>query len=412
MERIVVSGVGCVTPIGIGMESFAESLRLGLSGIGRLTRCDPAPYECRVAAEVSNFDARRFMDAREAKALPRVAQFAVAASRLALEAAGLAVLPDPSRSALVFGTSSGPIDYVFEQQALFLERGARRMHPSTPVFAHNGVVASETAIQLGVRGSVLTVASACTSGADAIGLGKMMMDAGAADLMLVGAADAPITPPLFAAFDRLGMMPRSYNERPESASRPFDANREGLVLGEGAAVFVLERESHVRARGGRAIAEIAGYGATCDAASHFRQEASGDQAVRAIELALCAAGVRPESVDYISAHGTGTRENDPFETGVLRRALGPEVGRVLVSASKSQFGHSLGAAGALEAAAVIAGMQGGFVPPTLNLENVDPQCALAHVVQEACVRDVDVALSTSFGFGSRNAALVLRKMGD
>ncbi|MBY0273872.1 beta-ketoacyl-[acyl-carrier-protein] synthase family protein [Candidatus Binatia bacterium] len=399
-----------MTPIGIGIEAFSNALRGGVSGIGPLTLCDPTPYECRVAAEVRDFDPTRFLDLREAKALPRVAQFAVAASRLALESAKLDKVPDPTRTGIVFGTSSGPIDYLFEQQSLFIERGARRMHPSTPMFAHNGVIASEAAIQLGVRGNVFTVSSACTSGADVIGLGRMMIAGGGSDVMLLGAADAPITPPLFAAFDRLGMMPRAYNDDPGAACRPFDVAREGMVLGEGAVVFVVERELHARRRGVEILAEIAGYGATCDASSHFRQEASGEDASRAVRIALDMAAISSKDLDYVSAHGTGTRENDPFETRVLRRVLERECGRVLVGASKSQFGHTLGASGALEAAAVIAGMRDGYAPANISLQAVDPECDLAHVARDVRVCEMRAALSTNFGFGSRNAALVFRKI--
>jgi len=410
MSRVVITGVGCVTPIGTGMVAFTESLRNGVSGIGPLTQCDPGPHQCRIAAEVRDFDPLRFMDLREARALPRVAQFAVAAGRLALEDAGLRAGADQTRTGVLVGTSSGPIAYSFEQQSIFLERGARRMHPSAPAFAHNGVIASECAIQFGLRGPVLTLSSACTSGTDAIGLGRTIIQAGLADALLVGGAEAPITPSLFAAFDRLGMMPRHYNEFPEAASRPFDLDREGLVLGEGAAILVLESEEHARMRGARFLAEVGGYGATCDAFSHFHQKESGDDAVRAVELALGSAGVGAEALDYVSAHGTGTRENDPFETRVLRRALGDAARRVPVSSSKSQLGHSLGAAGAMEAAAIVAGMLGGFAPPTLNLDNADPECDLVHISGQARQCQIRLALSTSFGFGSRNAALVLRRM--
>lgn len=410
MRRAVITGVGCVSPIGIGIEAFSESLRMGTCGIGPLALCDPRPHQCKVAAEVRDFDALRFMHLRDARALPRVVQFAVAAAFLALKDAGLSGRFDPQRTGILLGTSSGPIGYAFEQQSLFLERGARRMHPSSPAYAHNGVIASECAIQLGIHGPALTISSACTSGADAIGLGRAMIASGVVDAMFVGGADAPITPSVYAAFDRLAMMPRHFNDRPASASRPFDLDREGLVLGEGAAVLVLEAEEHARGRGASPGAEVAGYGATCDASTHFHQEPSGDDAVRAVRLALSEAQLDADSVGYVSAHGTGTRENDPFETRVLRRVLGGRAKHVPVSSSKSQFGHSLGAAGALEVAAIVAGMEGGFLPPTLNLERPDPECELLHVACEAKYSRVDVALSTSFGFGSRNAALVVRRL--
>jgi 3-oxoacyl-[acyl-carrier-protein] synthase II len=236
-----------------------------------------------------------------------------------------------------------------------------------------------------------------------------MIEAGLADIMLVGGAEAPLTPSLFAAFDRLGILPTRSNERPEAAARPFDIHRDGPVLGEGAVVFVFESEGSARARGARPLAEMAGYGGTCDAASHFSQAPEAVDAVRAVEEALAAAGVSPRDLDYVNAHGTGTPDNDPFETRVLQRVLGADIERVPVSSSKSQFGHLLGGAAAIEAAAVLVAMEGGFLPVTLNLDQPDPECDLRHVRGVAVSATVNVALSTSFGFGSRNAAVVLRR---
>lgn len=409
MGEAVITGLGCVTPIGLGREAFTESLRTGASGIHTLTLFDPRPYQCQVAAEVRDFDPLNYMDLREARSLPRVAQFAVAAARMALSDAGLSSFGDPTRAGIVIGTSSGPLAYALEQHSIFLERGARRMHPSSPAFAHNSVIASECAIQLKVHGPVLTLSSACTSGADAIGLGRMMILSGQVDLLLVGGAEAPMTPSLFAAFDRLGMMPSRYNDRPDAAARPFDVDREGPVLGEGAVIFVLESERHARKRGARLLAAVSGYGATCDASSHFHQEPSGADATRAIREALNTSRIAAEEIEYVNAHGTGTRENDPFESRVLHNVLGSRALHVPVSSSKSQFGHLLGAAGAIEAAAVIAAMDGGFVPVTRNLENPDPECNLRHVMGRPESLRVDVALSTNFGFGSRNAALLFRR---
>lgn len=412
MDRILVTGAGCVTPIGTGRSAFDLGVRSARSGIGELTRCDSSPYSCRVAAEVYGFDPLRFMDLREARTLPRVVQFAVAASRLAVVDAALDCAIAADRTGIVIGTSSGPIAYTFEQQSLFLERGARRMHPSSPAFGHNAAIASESAIQLGLHGPVLSVSSACTSGADAIGFGMSMLRDRTLDIVLVGGAEAPLTPSLFAAFDRLKMMPTSFNSNPKESLRPFDIEREGLVLGEGAAVLILEREEDARRRGARPLVEIAGYGATCDASSHFHQDSYSQQAIRAIDIALSAAGVAATQIDYVSAHGTGTRENDSFEAGVLRRVLGNRAQDVPVSSSKSQFGHSLGAAPVIEVMATMAGMRGGFAPATLNLKHPDPECDLAHVVDRTRECRIDVALSTNFGFGSRNAAIVLRRVSD
>lgn len=283
------------------------------------------------------------------------------------------------------------------------------MHPSAPAFAHNSVVSSECAIQFGVHGPVLVISSACTSSTDAIGLGAQMIESGMLDVALVGGAEAPLVAPLFASFDRLGMMPRSYNECPRSAARPFDVHREGLVLGEGAVAFVLEDEALALSRGASPLLSFGGYAATCDAASHFSQEASGADAVRAISTALAVAGVEASEVNCISAHGTGTRENDPFESFVLRSALGSALAGMPVAASKSQCGHLLGASGAIGVALVLGGVLGGFVPPVLNLEAPDPNCELSLVRGGRRDWIIEKALCTSFGFGARNAALVVER---
>lgn len=401
----VITGVGCVTPIGIGFEEFSRALQLGRSGVGPIALFDATTSACKVAAEVDRFDPLAFMDLREARALPRVVQFAVAAAKLAVRDAYL-VVERPERVAIVAGTSSGPLAYALEQHAIYLERGVRRTHPSLPAYAHNSVLASECAIQLGIRGPVLAVSSACTSGADAIGLGQMMIESGAVDIVLAGGADAPIIQSLLASFERLGLVSTHFNDCPGNAARPFSEDRDGLVIGEGAAMLVVEAEEHAAARGARTRARLLGYGATCDAGSHFRQEPSGRDAIRAIEIALSAAGMSASSLDYVNAHGTGTRDNDPFEAMVLQRVLGERALDVPVSSSKSQFGHLLGASGAVEAAAVVAAIEGRFAPATLNLERVASDCELSHV-RDVRPLDVDAALSVSFGFGSRNAALVL-----
>lgn len=409
MGPAIVTGVGCVSPIGIGFEAFCRGIVAGVSGVSAVSLFDPTPYQCRVAAEVSGFDPQDFMDGREAKALPRVAQFAVAAARLAVADAQLDLKDVSSRTAILLGTSSGPIGYVVEQHAVFLERGVRRMHPSSLAYAHNSVIASECAIQLGVRGPVLSMSSACTSSADAIGFAAVLLETGMADVVIAGGAEAPLTPSLFGSFDRLGILPSHFNESPTAAPRPFSSDREGPVLGEGAAVLVMESADHARSRGVMGVGKVIGYGATCDADSHFRQSADGSCAVEAIEQALARAGVSPWQIDYINAHGTGTPENDPFETAVILRCLGEAGAVVPVSSSKSQFGHLLGASAAIEVAAVLAGMKRGVLPATLNLEHPDPRCALNHVKTPGEAREINLALSTSFGFGSRNGALVVER---
>jgi 3-oxoacyl-[acyl-carrier-protein] synthase II len=408
----VITGLGCVTPIGIGRDAFAAALRAGKSGTSNVSSFDPDQFRCRVAAEVMEFRPQDFMAVREVRSSPRVVQFAVAACRLAQEDAGIRNWSDPARVGVYIGSSVGPSTYNFEQFATFLERGARRVPPSFPAQAHYGAIPSECAIQLNVRGPVLAVSSACTSGADAIGLAGALIRSGIADVMLVGGAEAPICPMLFAAFDRLNLMASKFNGSPQAACRPFSRDRDGFVLGEGAAMFVVESLEHARGRGVRPIATLSGYAATCDAYSHFSHDSGGADAVRAILSALHAAGVGADEVDYINAHGSATIENDVFETRVLRAAFGDRAYRVPVSSSKSMFGHLLGASAAVELAATVVAMDEGFVPPTINLGSQDEQCDLDYVAGQSREGAMQVGLSISFGFGSRNAALVVRRSDD
>lgn len=407
-----ITGMGCVTPIGIGVPAFAQSLKDGVSGTGPLTRFDAEPYECRVAAQVDDFEPLDFLSIRQARALPRVVQMGVAAARMAIDDSGIGEWSDHNRVGVVIGSTGGPGSYQFEQGLIFVERGLRRMHPMFPAYAHLGSVASECAIHLDVHGPVFSVSSACTSSTDALGMARGMIEGGLADVVLAGGTDAPLWPMLFGSFDRLKAMSRGFNDRPEVASRPFSADRDGFVMGEAAAIFMLERADLAAARGARIYGEVAGYGATCDADNHFTQEESGRDAIRAVEEALRQASVEPSQVDYVNAHGSSTPTSDQFETGVLKRVLGEDAPRVPVSATKSLVGHTFGACGAVEVAATLVGMREGFIPPTVNLEEHDPECDLDYVSDGYRTKRIDTALSTNFGFGSRNAALVLRRWAD
>lgn len=407
MRGVAITGIGCVTPVGLGHQEFKAALKAGRSGVQAVSAFDATPYRCKVAAEVRDFRPQDFVPLREARTLPRVAQFAVAAARMALDDAGLSRLRDPARTGILLGTSIGPSSYNFEQFGIFLERGSRRMHPSFPAYAHNGMVASECAIELGINGPVMSISSACVSGADAIGMARLLIRQGVADVVLAGGSEAPLTPLLFGAFDRLSLMSSTFNETPFEASRPFAADRAGFVLGEGAAILVIEDEAHAAARGKEALAILTGYGGTCDAASHFSQAEGGEEAARAIEIALDQAGLCPADIDYVNAHGSATIQNDAFETALLRRVFGARVCDIGVSSTKSMVGHLMGAAGAVELAATVIGIRNGFIPPTMNLLYADPLCDLDYVPNAARNGQINNALSLSFGFGSRNAALVV-----
>ncbi len=406
-ERVVITGLGCVTPLGV-LPEFWEGLTAGRSGIGALTAIDAAPYETRIAGQVRDFDPHQFMGRREAASMSRCVQFGVAAGKMALEHAGL--VPDGierERVGIYLGTSIGPLGHAMEQHAVFLEKGIARVHPMAPAQNYPGVLASELAILLGLNGPAITISTACTSGADAVGLALAQIRAGVVDVALAGGSEAPIFPMLFASFDRLGLMSRK-NENPAAACRPFDLGRDGFALSEGAAVCVLESETYARSRGASLLAELAGFGASCDAYHHLQQDPSGRQAARAIESALRDAGAGVEDIGYISAHGTGTRANDTFETAVIKQVFGKRAYDVPMSSIKSMCGHLMGACGALELVACVKTLTDGVVPPTANLAMPDPDCDLDYVPNNARAASIGTILSNTFGFGSRNAALVVR----
>ncbi|HEX2057131.1 MAG TPA: beta-ketoacyl-ACP synthase II [Actinomycetota bacterium] len=407
MTDAVVTGLGLVTPIGIGVEAVWDALVSGRSGAAPVEGLDVAAYETRIACQVHDFDPTDFMGPREAGRCDRFAQMAVAAGVMAWEHAGLDDATDRDRTGVVVGSGIGGL-YTIEQQIAAMARGGpRRVSPFTvPMLMPNAAPAA-IAMRLGLRGVNHCVASACATGAHAIGEALLALRAGRADVVLAGGSEATITPLALAAFARMGAL-STRNDDPAGASRPFDAGRDGFVCGEGAAVLVLETEAHARRRGARAIARLAGYGASADAFHLTQPDPEGDGAVRAMTMALDDAGVTPQDVDYVNAHGTSTPYNDRVETLALKRALGTESKRIPVTSTKSQTGHLLGAAGALEAAATALIIERGIIPRTLNLEDPDPECDLDYVPGEAREERVGVALSNSFGFGGQNACLVLR----
>jgi 3-oxoacyl-[acyl-carrier-protein] synthase II len=407
MERAIVTGLGCITPLGVLDETWAGLIE-GRSGIDVLTAFDARPYRTRVAGQIRNFRPLDFMPAKEVNATSRCVQFAVAAARMAIEHSRLD-LPsvDPRRIGVYIGTSIGPLDLAIAQHAICLEKGMARVHPMAPAYNHPGVLASEIAILVGIRGPAITIASACTSGADALALALCQIRAGVVDIAIAGASEAPLFPTLFAAFDRLALMSRREGN-PAAACRPFSLDREGIVLSEGAGMCVLEAENFARRRGACLIAELAGAGATSDAYHHFQQRPDGEEAARAIEIALADARVSPNDVDYISAHGTGTPGNDAIETIVIKRVFGARAHAIPVSSIKSMTGHSMGACAGVEAVACAKTICEGVIPPTINLEVADPACDLDFVPNVARCAVSNVVLSNSFGFGSRNAALVFK----
>jgi 3-oxoacyl-[acyl-carrier-protein] synthase II len=431
-ERVMITGVGVVTPIGSGTRAFTEALRAARSGVRHIRAFDAAGFETRIAAEVeaSLADLGTFVTPRKAtKLMSRATLFAVAAARMARDHAALGQEDvNPSRLGVSLGAGGmGLVDL----DALALQANASvrasanssstHYDPSAfarayreianPVSALRGLpnlAASQVAIQNQARGRNNTVATACTAGTQAIGDALRMIQCGDADVVLAGGTDAMVNPVGLLGFGMLGTLSRR-NEAPEQASRPFDRRRDGFVIGEGAAIVVLEREEFARSRGATLLAELAGYGATCDAyrITDERPDAAG--AVAAIRACLHGAEASTGDVDYINAHGTGTAMNDKIETAAIKEVMGSRAFDVPVSSTKSMIGHLVAAAGAVELAACVVALTGGFLPPTINYEEPDPECDLDYVANRARVARIDTALTQSIGFGGQNACLMIRR---
>jgi 3-oxoacyl-[acyl-carrier-protein] synthase II len=408
--KVVVTGLGCVTPYGIGVEPFWAGLVAGRSPIAPLEVFDARAYGTRIAGQIRQFEPREFMPQRDVSASARVTQLGVAAARMAADQARLPAAPEAMRrTGVFFGTSVGTFAYAAESHAAFLEKGIRRVHPLFPAQSYSGVVATQIAIGLEVRGPALCISTACASATDAIGMAWLHVRAGIVDRAIAGGAEAPLTPLIFASFDRLGVMSRR-NEEPERSSRPFAAARDGFVMTEGAGAVVLESETSARLRGAPVLGEIAGYGASSDAFHAFSPLPSGEEGLRAIQIALEQAGTTNEAIDCVSAHAIGSRPNDPIELDILKQALGDRVAEVPVSAIKSMIGHSMGAAGVLATIAAIESLRTGMIPPTINLEAADCMNGLDLVPAQARNRSLKMVLVPTFGFGSRNSVLVVGRL--
>jgi 3-oxoacyl-[acyl-carrier-protein] synthase II len=405
-RRVAVTGIGCVTPIGCGVEGLWEGLQRRESAVRRLDRFDASPFRSHVAAQVDDFQAGDFMERARVKRRDRFAQFAVAAARLAVEDAGLdPAAVDPERAGVQLGSALGGIAYAEEQLGGYLKGGVRAVNPMLALSVFGGSASCNVALEFGFTGANSTNGMSCASGAMGIGDGWKLIRDGSCDLVLAGGAETPLAPLCYGAFAIIRAM-STRNHDPRTASRPFDAGRDGFVMGEAAAILVLEEMEHARARGARVYAELLGYGTTSDAFHMTAPRPDGAQAARAMRLALEAAGVQPTQVDYVNAHGSSTPLNDSTESRVIREVLGEHADHVLVSGTKGYHGHALGATGAIEAAITALAIARGWVPPTLNLEEPGEECDLPYVTGGGGRRRVDTAISNSFGFGGINAALV------
>jgi 3-oxoacyl-[acyl-carrier-protein] synthase II len=413
LRRVVITGVGCVTPIGIGRDNFWRALIAGESGTRRIQSfcCDDSPV--KIAAEVRGFDWEKELKPRDRKHVARTVPLALAAAREALADACI----DPQKLTLeerrsfgvVIGTGGGGLAFT-EQQYEYWYIGPRHKASvyAIPSSTHGGL-SSELSMVFGLRGLSHVISTGCTSSTDAIAYAAEHIALGRQKMMLAGGVDAPIAPGILAGFSLMTVLTTAWNDEPHRASRPFSRDRSGMVLGEGAWIFVLEDIENAFERGAKIYAEITGYGATCDAYHRVRLEDSGEEPARAIRLALEDAGRYPEEVDYVNLHGTSTQLNDRIETRAIKIAFGKHAQNIQMSATKSQIGHPQGASGAAGVAATLCAMQTGLIPPTINLDEPDPECDLDYVPHFARKADVRVAVCNCIGFGSKNSALVIEK---
>jgi 3-oxoacyl-[acyl-carrier-protein] synthase II len=408
-RRVVVTGIGAVTPIGLGVDGLWEGLRRRQSAVRCITRFDPTAFKSRVAGEIADFVPTDHIEERRARRLDRYSQFTIAATRMALADAHLDLArEDPDRVGAMMGTALGGVAHGEKNYHAFLTEGPRAVDPALALTVFAGAASCNIAIEFGCTGPNSTNGMSCASGAIAIGDGFRAIVRGDADVMLAGGAEAPLAPLCFGAFAIIRAM-STRNDDPTHASRPFDAGRDGFVMAEGAAVLVLEERSRALARGAPVYAELCGFGLTNDAHHMTAPRPDGRQAARAMRNALGEAHVTPGEVGYINAHGSSTPLNDPTETSAIKQVFGDLAYRVALSGTKGYYGHALGASGAIEAAICALASRRGWLPPTVNLETPDPACDLPQVTGDGRDGRPEVLLSNSFGFGGINAALVFRR---
>ncbi len=411
-RKVVVTGIGAMTPLGHTSQKFWNALVAGTSGVGPMTLCDPTDFPCRIAGEVKGFDPVQFTTAKEARRMARFSQLGVAAALMAIEDAGLDISKeDPHRVGVVLGNGNGGFPTTEEGCRVLVEKGGMRISPFFFPMILPNMAAANVSRLVGAKGYNSTAVTACAASNQGIGEALEVIRRGAADVMLTGGTEAGISQLGLGGFAVMRALSTN-NEHPEKASRPFDANRDGFVPAEGAAILILEALDHALQRNANILCEVAGFGCSSDAYHPVQPDESADSASMAMRWALDDAGVNLEGVDYINAHGTSTPLNDAVETGAIKKLFEDQAYKVPVSSTKSMIGHSLGAAGALEAVACIKSITDGIVHPTINYETPDPECDLDYVPNEARKLDVKVVLSNAFGFGGQNACLVFKKYED
>jgi 3-oxoacyl-[acyl-carrier-protein] synthase II len=409
MRRVVITGLGPITAIGVGKRAFWEGLKSGKSGIGPVTRFDPSLFNARSAAEINDWEPEKFFPSQRLKRLDRYAQFAVGSAKLALEDSGLSFSQeDPqARVGVSFGTALGGVSNAEKQHVSFVHSGPKSVHQTIALQVFGGSAHCNIAIEFGLRGVGTTNSNSCASGNVAIGEGYRYIRDGWADVVVAGGAEAPLSPLSFGAFAFIRTMSRC---DPSVACRPFDRNRDGFVMGEGATSLILEEYDHAKARGAHIYGEVVGYSLNNDAYHMTSPLPSGDSCIRAMEDALSAARINPDQIDYINGHASSTQLNDANECACVKKVFGSQATKIPVSGTKAFYGHPLGASAAIEAAICLLAMQHDFVPPTLNYETPDPACDLDVVPNQPRQKPIHYALSNAFGFGGINSCVVFRKV--
>ncbi len=412
MKRVVVTGVGAVTPIGIGKHIFWQNIKAGVCGIERITRFDVSDYDCQIAAEVKDFDPAEYMDKKEAKRMDLFVQYAIAGAKMAIEDAKLDIdAENPERMGCMLGSGIGGIHTTCEQHSRLLEKGPSKVSPFMIPMMISNMAVGQVAIRFHLKGVNLTAVSACASGTDAIGHAFLAIQRGDADVIVSGGAEATINELSLAGFCSMKALSTRNND-PKGACSPFDAERDGFVMGEGAGILVLEELEHAKARGAHIIAEVVGYGSSNDAYHMTAPAPDGEGGARCMAAAVKSAGIMPNQVDYINAHGTSTPYNDKYETAAIKTVFGDHAYKMAVSSTKSMTGHMLGAAGGIEAIVTALALEEGYLPATINYKTPDPECDLDYVTNQGRNADIAYALSNSLGFGGHNASIVMKKYTD
>ncbi|MDX2030583.1 MAG: beta-ketoacyl-[acyl-carrier-protein] synthase family protein [Blastocatellia bacterium] len=413
LRRVVITGIGCVTPIGIGREQYWQSLQEGRSGVGPITRFDAADLPVQIAAEIKDFNADQFISPKDRQHVSNAVAYAIAAAGLLFEDAGVRPqemsLEERRNIGIILGSGGASLSFIEKQYQYYFANEAKRASIYSVPTATPGSLPSELSMPFGIKGFSHLISTGCTSSTDAINYAAMQIALGHIDSVVTGGVDAPLAHSIVLGFCMMKVITTSWNQDPARGSRPFSRDRDGFVVGEGAYLLMLEERQHALDRGARIYAEFAGYGSTCDAHHRVRLDETGIEPARAMALAMADADVRPEEIDYINLHGTSTDLNDRIETRAVKLAFQEQAYKVPMSATKSMVGHPQGASGAAGLTAALGGMNLGFLPPTINLDEADPECDLDYVPNKARPAEIRTALCNCIGFGSKNSALVVRK---